>query len=87
MNEQIIRFNKRIAAMAIYILFAIVFLSSSMAMAAIHSFSFTAQTLPNGQLGYAMGAAEAVIPGPAVFVKQGDTIQVTLTNNTAVDVG
>lgn len=87
MNEQIIRFNKRIAAMAIYILFAIAFLSSSMAMAAIHSFSFTAQTLPNGQLGYAMGAAEAVIPGPAVFVKQGDTIQVTLTNNTAVDVG
>ncbi|MBX3615636.1 MAG: multicopper oxidase domain-containing protein [Nitrosomonas sp.] len=75
--------------MAVFVLFAIAFLSSSMAMAAIHSFSFTAKTLPNGQLGYAMGAAdaEAVIPGPVLFVKQGDTLQITLTNNTATDVG
>ncbi|WP_292915867.1 multicopper oxidase domain-containing protein [Nitrosomonas sp.] len=89
MKEQIIGFNKRIATMAVFVLFAIAFLSSSMAMAAIHSFSFTAKTLPNGQLGYAMGAAdaEAVIPGPVLFVKQGDTLQITLTNNTATDVG
>lgn len=89
MKEQIIKFNKHIAAMAVVMLFAVAFLSSSMAMAAVHSFNFTAKTLPNGQLGYATGGAdaEAVIPGPALFVKQGDTIQITLTNNTAVDVG
>lgn len=89
MKEQVIRFNKRIATMAVIMLLAVAFLSSSMAMAAVHSFNFTAKILPNGQLGYATGGAdaEAVIPGPALFVKQGDTIQITLTNNTAVDVG
>jgi FtsP/CotA-like multicopper oxidase with cupredoxin domain len=88
MKEQIIGFKKRIAALAVFMLFAVAFLSSSMAMAAVHSFSFTAKTLPNGQLGYASGSdAEAVIPGPVLFVKQGDTIQITLTNNAAVDVG
>lgn len=88
MKEQIIGFKKRIAALAVFMLLAAALLSSSMAMAAVHSFSFTAKTLPNGQLGYASGSdAEAVIPGPALFVKQGDTVQVTLTNTTAVDVG
>ncbi|MDE2388079.1 MAG: multicopper oxidase domain-containing protein [Betaproteobacteria bacterium] len=71
-----------------FMLFAITVLASPVALSAVQSFNVTAQTLPNGQLAYALNSdAEAVIPGPALFVRQGDTINVTLTNNTAVEVG
>ena len=65
-------------------------------LAATHTINITAETLPNGQLGYKMeshvGAnqnypAEAVIPGPTLFVQQGDTVNISLTNNTSVPVG
>ena len=74
------------------LIFAIIILGSPWAMAESHHFTITAKTLPNGQLGYALGGgaggnAEAVIPGPALFVKQGDSINVTLTNDTESEVG
>gem|GEM_PF-3948419 len=79
--------------LTVLILFAVTFLISPMALAATHYFTMTAKTLPNGQLGYAMGGTEggsdveAAIPGPALFVKQGDVVNVTLFNYTASDVG
>ncbi|PXW91198.1 lactonase family protein with 7-bladed beta-propeller [Nitrosomonas sp. Nm84] len=69
------------------IFFVIALLTSSFALAAVHNISLTAETLPNGQLAYAMAGNEAVIPGPALFVKEGDSINVTLTNNTSTQVG
>lgn len=61
--------------LTVFILFAATLLASPIALAAVHNFSISANTLPNGQLGYALvgNTAEAVIPGPALFVKQGDT--------------
>ncbi|SFW31177.1 multicopper oxidase domain-containing protein [Nitrosovibrio sp. Nv17] len=50
--------------------------------AATHTLALTAEILPNGQYGYKRGDGQAVIPGPTLFVRQGDTIQVTVTNNT-----
>ncbi|MBA4143090.1 MAG: multicopper oxidase domain-containing protein [Nitrosospira sp.] len=48
-----------------------------------HNLALSAVVLPNGQYGYTRGDdAEAVIPGPTLFVKQGDTVSVTVTNNT-----
>ncbi|MBP6057223.1 MAG: multicopper oxidase domain-containing protein [Nitrosomonas sp.] len=79
--------------LTVLILFAVMFLISPMAWAATHYFTLTAKTLPNGQLGYALGGteggsdAEAAIPGPALFVKQGDVVSVTLFNDTASEVG
>lgn len=89
MNKKILGLKNPASMLAVFILFAVTLLASPVALAAVHSFSIAANTLPNGQLGYALAgnAAEAVIPGPALFVKQGDTVQVTLTNNTAVEVG
>ena len=61
-----------------------------------HTIKIEAETLPNGQLAYKMIShvgsdqnypVEAVIPGPTLFVEQGDTVNITLTNNTAVPVG
>ena len=72
---------------------------SSLAFAATHSISMTAEVLPNGQFAYKMNnhtgstgtpnhyPAEAAIPGPTLFVKVGDTINISLTNNTTVKVG
>lgn len=72
---------------------------SNLALAATHNIHLAAQTLPNGQHGYRMlshtsseGSTptypnEATIPGPTVFVKQGDVLNVTLTNNTQLKVG
>lgn len=69
---------------ALMILFFVAaFLTSAMAFAAVHSFNLTAKILPNGQLAYALGANEAVIPGPALFVKEGDTLKVSLKNDTS----
>lgn len=69
------------------IFFVIALLTSPFALSAVHNISLTAETLPNGQLAYAMTGNEAVIPGPALFVKEGDSINVTLTNNTSTRVG
>jgi len=88
MNRKIFGLKNPASMLTVFILFAVTLLASPMVLAAVHNFSITANTLPNGQLGYALaGNAEAVIPGPALFVKQGDTVQITLTNNTALEVG
>lgn len=72
---------------------------SSIALAATHNIHVSAETLPNGQYGYKMLSHtssdgltpvypdEATIPGPTVFVKEGDVLKVTLTNNTGIPVG
>jgi DNA-binding beta-propeller fold protein YncE/plastocyanin len=68
-------------------LFAVMLLVSFMTLAATtHTFSLTAKILPNGQLGYALNDADAVIPGPTLFVQAGDTIHVELTNKTTIPV-
>ncbi|HJT50437.1 MAG TPA: beta-propeller fold lactonase family protein [Nitrosospira sp.] len=56
-------------------------LASPVALAAVHNVSLTAEVLPNGQYGYKRDG-KAVIPGPTLFVKQGDTVNVSVTNNT-----
>jgi DNA-binding beta-propeller fold protein YncE/plastocyanin len=60
-----------------------------------HTISMTAETLPNGQDAYKMTSHSAsagttptysnmaTIPGPTLIVGEGDTVQVTLTNNIA----
>ncbi|SFE07403.1 multicopper oxidase domain-containing protein [Nitrosomonas sp. Nm166] len=93
MNNNIFKLRNSVSMLTVFILFAVIFLISPMALAATHYFTITAKTLPNGQLGYALGGteggsnAEAVIPGPALFVKQGDVVNVTLFNETASEVG
>lgn len=83
----------------VFILFAAILLISNLGLAATHTISMSAETLPNGQLAYKMishasdeGATPeypdtAVIPGPTLFVKQDDVVNIELTNNTNVDVG
>lgn len=85
-------------SLALAFLVALLF-ASSLALAASHTISMTAETLPNGQFAYKMGnhtssdgatnnyPAGATIPGPALFVKVGDTVSISLTNNTSVKVG
>jgi plastocyanin len=80
-------------------LLAALLMVSNMALAATHTISMSAEVLPNGQLAYKMIShtssegntpsypVDAVIPGPTLFVKQGDVINVELENNTGVDVG
>ncbi len=89
MNKKIFGLKNPTLMLTVFILFAVTLLASPMALAAVQNFSIAANTLPNGQLGYALAdsAAEAVIPGPALFVKEGDLVKVTLTNNTAFEVG
>jgi plastocyanin len=89
---------KKNTLMAGICLVVMLFFSNSL-LAATHTIELSAETLPNGQLGYKMIShtssegdtpsypAEAVIPGPTLFVKLGDTLNITLTNNTSVDVG
>ena len=86
------------AILVFMVLFA-VFLLCSVATAATHNIHLSAQTLPNGQHAYRMlshtsseGSTptypdEATIPGPTIFVKQGDVLNVALTNNTQLKVG
>ncbi len=38
-------------------------------------------------MAYALGGNEGVIPGPTLFVKKGDTLNITLNNTTNVKVG
>ncbi len=82
---------------AMMLLAALILLSNSV-LAATHDVSLSAEILPNGQLGYKMISHtssegtipiypdEAVIPGPTLFVKQGDVVNVVLNNNTNVPV-
>ncbi len=86
-----------IKTMAAMMLFAALIVVSNGVLAATHTVNMSAEILPNGQLGYKMishtsseGATpeypeEAVIPGPTLFVKQGDIINVELVNNTSIE--
>ena len=72
-------------------------LGSTVALAASHNIVMSAEILPNGQHGYKMVShggnqgshypAVAVVPGPTLFVKQGDSVKVQLINNTKEKVG
>ncbi|PTN11040.1 multicopper oxidase domain-containing protein [Nitrosomonas aestuarii] len=95
MKSIIFWLNKK--TMTALMAFMTAMLFSSIALAATtHTINITAETLPNGQLGYKMIShdgstqnypAEAIIPGPTLFAQLGDTINITLTNNTGVPVG
>lgn len=67
--------------------FVITLLISQFALAATHNIALTAETLPNGQIAYALAGNEAVIPGPTLFVRKDDTVNVSLTNNTSIKIG
>ena len=79
--------------------FIVAVLVPHFALAATHNIVMSAETLPNGQPAYKMIShtssngqthnypAEATIPGPTIFVEQGDVINIELTNNTQLDVG
>lgn len=88
MNRNIAGFKNSITTLMAPLLFAVVLLASPAVLAAVHHIALTAEILPNGQLAYKLANSEkAVIPGPTIFVKRGDRVNVTLTNNTAVPVG
>lgn len=72
--------------MALMLSIALLAASSAVLAATAHNIALIAKTLPNGQVGYALGDTEAVIPGPTLFIKEGDTIEVTLTNDTGIPV-
>ena len=80
-------FNRPMFQLLKWMIVAAALLASSVALAAVHNIALTAKALPNGQLAYALGGNEAVIPGPTLFVKKGDTLSITLTNSTEVKVG
>lgn len=77
--------------------FTTILFFSNILLAATHTIEMSAETLPNGQFGYQLNAyagpnqlsptSAAIIPGPTLFVKQGDELNITLTNNTSVPVG
>ncbi len=84
------------AMAALICLIPTLFFSGIVLASTTHTIHITAETLPNGQLGYKMTShigssqnypADAVIPGPTFFVQQGDTVDIELTNNTGVPVG
>ncbi|MCP5244963.1 MAG: multicopper oxidase domain-containing protein [Burkholderiales bacterium] len=95
MKSIVFGFNTK--TMAVLIGFMTTLFFSSIALATTtHTINLTAETLPNGQLGYKMVShdgsshnypADAVIPGPSLFVQQGDTVNISLTNNTNAPVG
>ena len=87
MNRNIAGFKSPAATLMTLLWFAVALLASPIALAAVHSFALTAETLPNGQLAYKLNNEKAVIPGPTLFVKEGDTVNINLTNNTGVAVG
>lgn len=74
------------ALVAAVALFATTCLTVPAALAAVHNISLSAEILPNGQYGYKRDG-QAVIPGPTLFVQEGDTVTVKLTNHTPVAVG
>lgn len=79
--------------------FVVALLLSGFTTAATHNIVMTAEYVANGQPAYKMIShsssegstpsypVEAVIPGPTLFVKEGDVINIELTNNTQTDVG
>ncbi len=91
-------FGISIKALMASVLFVSTMLISHIALAASHNITLSAEVLPNGQFGYKMishtssegstpnYSAEAVIPGPTIFVTQGDKVSIELTNNTSIDV-
>lgn len=88
MNMKADHSKKPATAMLGLLLLAATLLASPALLAAVHNIALTAETLPNGQLAYRhSNGAKAVIPGPTLFAAEGDTVNVTLTNNTAVPVG
>jgi DNA-binding beta-propeller fold protein YncE len=87
MNRNIAGFKSPAATLMTLLWFAVALLASPIALAAVHSFALTAEILPNGQLAYKLNNEKAVIPGPTLFVKEGDTVNINLTNNTGVAVG
>ncbi|SDY93182.1 Multicopper oxidase [Nitrosomonas sp. Nm33] len=91
-------YGKKMKTITAIILFITTWLFSSITLAASHNIILSAETLPNGQYGYKMishttdGAApnypaDAVIPGPTLFVQGGDVVNIQLTNNTNIKVG
>ena len=95
MKSIVFGLNQKTMSVLIGLMTALFF--SGIALAATtHTINITAETLPNGQLGYKMVShdgsnhnypTQAVIPGPSLFVEQGDTVNISLTNNTGVPVG
>ncbi|MCW5608853.1 MAG: copper oxidase, partial [Nitrosomonas sp.] len=93
------RLRSRIKAFAAVKFFTVTMLLSGFAFSATHNIVMTAEYVANGQPAYKMishtsseGATpdypvEAVIPGPTLFVKEGDVINIELTNNTQTRVG
>jgi DNA-binding beta-propeller fold protein YncE/plastocyanin len=60
-------------ATTLALLTGMLLLAPSLTRAANHDLALSAEVLPNGQYGYKRGDSPAVIPGPTLFVKQGDT--------------
>jgi len=90
MKTNIFKIGISISRPVIAILLAMSWFAVSSSFAASLNFNLTAKILPNGQVGYAMNGSngnEAVIPGPALFAKQGDVINVSLANETKNNVG
>src|SRR5690606_5857199 len=91
--------NTFIPSLPTLVLFVATCLFPAWLLAATHNVMLSAETLPNGQLAYRLvnhtgsdGAVpcypvEATIPGPTLFIKKGDSINVQLTINTDVPVG
>jgi plastocyanin len=73
--------------MAAFALLAAMLSAPSGVLAAAHNITLSAEVLPNGQVGYKRGEGQALIPGPTLFVKQGDTVNVAVTNNTGKPLG
>lgn len=88
------RSNTFIQFVATLVAFVAACLFPAWLMAATHNVVLSAETLPNGQPAYKLlshtssngtvpgYATEATIPGPTLFIKTGDKINVQLTNNT-----
>lgn len=90
MKTSIFKIDISILRPAIAILLVVSWFTISSSFAASLNFNLTAKILPNGQVGYALNGSngdEAVIPGPALFAKQGDVIHVSLANETKSNVG
>lgn len=86
MSKNIFGLRMPVTIAAAFALLAATLLTAPVALAAVHNLALSAEVLPNGQYGYKRDS-QAVIPGPTLFVKQGDTVNVTVTNNTLVPVG
>jgi DNA-binding beta-propeller fold protein YncE/plastocyanin len=82
MSKNIFGLKLAASIRTVFALLAVMLSALPTVQAANHDLALSAEVLPNGQYGYKRGDGQAVIPGPTLFVKQGDTISVTVTNNT-----